>query len=76
MGRSSGSNGSRVRAWRAWCRHCGKHLAMAGRENQYPDELRCPLCQRWCKVLAVATDHLKDDVICLPGSGRNRVEEK
>lgn len=75
MSRSGGNHGSRVRAWRAWCRHCGRHLGMNGHHHLYPDEIRCPLCGAWCKVLARATQHLKGDVICPPGSGRARVQE-
>jgi phage FluMu protein Com len=73
MGRNNGNHGSRVKAWRAWCRHCDKHLAMSGHHQAYPDELRC---NRWCKVLAMAKTWLKGDVVLPPGSGRNRVEER
>jgi rRNA maturation endonuclease Nob1 len=75
MGTNNGNHGARVKAWRAWCRHCQKHLVMSGHHQAYPDELRCPLCGRWCKVLAAAKTWLKGDVVLPPGSGRHRVEE-
>lgn len=76
MSSNHGNHGSRVRVWRAWCAACKRHLAMSGHYCLWPDELRCPLCQRWCKVRAVGTVPLKGDVICPHGSGRNRVEER
>lgn len=76
MGANNGNHGSRVYAWRAWCRHCSKHLAMSGRHSAWPDEIRCPLCGAWCKVLARASQHLTGDVVCPPGSGRSRVEDR
>lgn len=75
MATSNNRHGASVKAWRAWCGHCKRHLAMNGRHTMYPDELRCPLCQRWCKVMAVASAWLRGDVVCPPGSGRQRVEE-
>lgn len=74
MGRNNGNHGPKT--WRAWCYRCKRYLAMNSRPTHWPDELRCPLCQRWYKVMAVGTAPLHGDVICPAGSGRNRVEEK
>lgn len=75
MASNAGRHGARIKAWRAWCRHCACHLAMNAHHQAFPDELKCPKCERWCKVLAVGTVPLKGDVICPHGSGRNRVQE-
>jgi hypothetical protein len=76
MGSNNGNHVPRVKAWRAWCAACKRHLVMNAHRSLWPDELRCPFCTRWCKVVGVGTVPLKGDVICPPGSGRNRVEER
>lgn len=76
MSSNRGNRGNRTCAWRAWCHGCLRHLTMAGHRSLWPDEIQCPACLRWCKVIARGTAHLAGDVICAPGSGRCRVQDR